>query len=67
MKQTAMEKNRLEEASSPRASERAAGTIEGNNRRASLIWEPKTGGSKAVAVAAVAAAARARVSQVWDR
>lgn len=38
MKQTAMEKNRLEEVSSPRASESAAGTIEGANRRANLIW-----------------------------
>lgn len=67
MKQTAMEKNRLEEVSSPRASERAAGTVEGANGRASLIWgnlrRIQGGGSSA----AVAAAARAGVSRVWDR
>lgn len=49
MKQTAMEKNRLEEVSSPRASERAAGTVEGANGHASLIWGNL--GSKVVAAA----------------
>lgn len=63
MKQTAMEKNRLEEVSSPRASESAAGTIEGANRRANLIW----GNLRSKTVMASAAAVRARVSKVWDR